>query len=661
MPEESKKGFGYWTILALAIGSVMGTTLFMGPQLIASQLSYLDNGNVLIFAWIILSIIAVYIAACFGELSAMFPKAGGAYEFSKQAYGKFNSFNIAWIAWLFGSMATVLVIVAAIKSLDFGFSDYEILGLTLRGETFHFLIGVGLILLLNLVAYLGVNANSMMLLALAVVMLAIPASIVAGGIPQINLENFQPILSGEYLAVFVILFFMAEAYFGWESATYLAEETRNPTKIIPRALIHATAIIGIVGLLLILTILGLIPWGNLAGYGSPVNQLATEMYPGIVASIIFAGMFLAFMGTAFATVLSLPWLLLALARDKLFLGQFTNIHPKFGTPHYAIMFQTVALTLLMVLAFAEYDRLLQLLTPMAAVLYISMLLAIVVLRRKMPDKERPFKVMFSPAGPVLVSLFLVSIVAGWIIQSPGTSVGHLMTSASLMLFGIPFYLLVELYYDPKMITSVNDMIAYATFFLQKITRSGRSIRKEVLGFFGEDVKGKTVLEFGCGVGTLTLQLADLIGSDGKLYSIHFAKNNIKIAKKRIATKKWETDEWAYNHVQVIHDPDQMNRVHPEIIYADATVSIGLLSYIQDIKKILAELYAIMPTGGKLCIVENTDFFHIIPNVEWLSKNSDIEKFFRDAGFAVRVKRKKGLLWNTVFVQGIKFTGETPYI
>ena len=654
MPEQSKKGFGYWTILALAIGSVMGTALFLGPQIVAAELKNLGNGNLLIVAWIILSIVAVYIAACFGELSAMFPKAGGAYEFGKQAYGKFNSFNIAWVAWLFGSMSTVLVIIAAIESLDIGLSKYQ-----------NFLIGVGLIILLNLVAYLGVNANSMMLLALAVVMLAIPISIIAGGIPEINVEHFQPILTHDYLPVFVILFFMVEAYFGWESATYLAEETRNPTRTIPRALLHSTTIIGILGLLLIVVVTGIIPWNDLAAVGSPVNHLAVMMYGGFwqgaIASLIFGGMFLAFLGTAFATILSLPWLMLALARDKLFLGQFSSLHPKFGTPHYAIMFQTVVLTLLLVIATADYNKLLQLLIPMAAVLYVSMLVAVIVLRRKIPQKERPFKVIFSPVGPVLVSLFFVSIIVGWIIQDPATNFGHLKTSASLMLFGIPLYLLVELYYDPKMITHVNDLLAYVTFFLQKITRSGSSIRKEVLGFFGDDIKGKTVLEFGCGVGTLTLKLADAIGQEGKLYAIHFAKNNVKIARKRIEIKKWETDEWTYQHVQIIHDPDQMNRVHPEIIYTDATVSVGMLGYIQNVKKILAELYAIMPTGGKLCIVENTDFFHLIPNVEWLTKNESIEKLFRNAGFAVKVKRKKGLLWNTVFVYGIKLTGETVYI
>ena len=95
MPDEAldleqeglKRGMGYWTVLALAIGSMMGTTLFFGAPLGAKH-----SGNMLLVAWIILSVMALYLAAIFSELVAMFPKSGGAYEYTKQAYGKFISF-----------------------------------------------------------------------------------------------------------------------------------------------------------------------------------------------------------------------------------------------------------------------------------------------------------------------------------------------------------------------------------------------------------------------------------------------------------------------------------------------------------------------------------------------------------------------------------------
>ena len=77
---ELKRVLGFWTVLSLSIGSIMGTGLFFGPA-IASKYS----GNAAILAWIILSLVAVYISFYFAELVSMYPKAGGIYEFSKHS------------------------------------------------------------------------------------------------------------------------------------------------------------------------------------------------------------------------------------------------------------------------------------------------------------------------------------------------------------------------------------------------------------------------------------------------------------------------------------------------------------------------------------------------------------------------------------------------
>lgn len=643
MPDELKKGFGYWTILALSIGALLGTTLFFGAPIGAKY-----SGNLLIVAWIILSIVALYVASVFGELTAMFPKAGGAYEFSKQAYGKFASFMIAWTAWLFGSMSTVIIIIAAVNSLDIGLSQFS-----------SFLLSVAIIVVLNIVAYLGAEASSFLLLALAVIMVGIPVAIIVKGFSVVNPSNFTPFLTHRFSSVFVTLFFMAEAYFGWEAATYLAEETKNAKKVIPKAIMQATAIIGVLGLLMLIVTLGIIPWQQLAGVRAPVNEIAATIYGKIGSLVVVAGVFLALIGTAAATVLSMPRLLLALARDSLFLGQFKKIHSRFKTPSNAILFQTVALVLLLLLGFANYVVLLELLMPLGAVLYISMMLAVVILRRKLPAHERPFRAPFVKAGALLTVLFFIATLAAWLLTVPGAGV-FFDTSISLILIGVPLYLMVELYYDPKMITQANDVVAYATFFLQKITGSGSSTRRKVLNFLG-DIKGKTILEYGCGVGSLTLKLLQAVGPSGTVYATHFAKNNVKITRKRVEIKKWETERWVYGNAKIIHDPEQMRRVHPDVGYADAIVSIGILGYVQDIKKVLKEMYAIMPVGGKICFVEHSDFFHLLPNVEWLSSDRYIEHLFSEAGFSVNVRRETGFFWNTIYVYGIKLTGGTRYI
>ena len=550
MPQELKRGFGYWTILALSVGAILGTTLFFGIPFGARH-----SGNLLLVAWVILSLVALYIAAIFGELSAMFPKAGGAYEFSKQAYGKFPSFVLAWTAWMFGSISAVIIIIAAVGSLGLELTPLQ-----------GFIASVALIILLNAVTYVGIEASSFMLLVLGAVMIGIPLLIIAKGLFVVNPANFQPFLSHPVSGVFVAIFFMAEAYFGWESATYLAEETKNPEKNIPRALVVASALIGIIGFLMILVSLGMIPWQQLQSVQAPFNRISEELYGGLGSRLLSAGVFLALLGTAASTVLSMPRLLFALARDRLFLGQFRNLHSRFKTPSNAVLMQTVVLVLLLIIGFASYEVLLQILVPMAAILYVAMILAVPVLRRKMPLQARPFRVPFARVGPAACVLIFAAVMAAWLLQEPGAG-ATLRTSLSLILVGMPLYFLVEMYYDPKMITGASDLLAYANFLLQKVAGLDRGERKKVVAFLGSGIRGKTVLDYGCGVGGLVLDLVEAVGRNGKVYATHFSKNSVRIARKRVEIKKWHDTNWIYGEARIMHDPKQMTRVHPDVGYA----------------------------------------------------------------------------------------------
>src|SRR3990167_8902209 len=150
---ELKRVLGFWTILSLSIGSIIGTGLFFGPA-IASRYS----GNASILAWLILSIIAVYISFYFAELVSMYPKAGGIYEFSKHSYGRFFSFLMGWTAWIVGNLTTALLIVAAI--------DY----LIPHPSKVLLKIGIAilLIILLNTIAFFGIEASGFVVVILSI-------------------------------------------------------------------------------------------------------------------------------------------------------------------------------------------------------------------------------------------------------------------------------------------------------------------------------------------------------------------------------------------------------------------------------------------------------------------------------------------------------------
>ena len=633
---ELKRALGFGTILSLAIASIMGTGMFFGAAIGASY-----SGNTSIIAWVILSFVAVYTSTFFGELVAMFPKAGGVYEFSKHAYNRFISFLMGWLAWIVGNLTTALLIVAAIDYLIPDPSQFFT----------KIIISIVLIIILNIIAFYGIEASGYVVVIFVILSISIILSVIFPGMFHMDLSNLTPFFAFGIVPILVTIFFIAECFFGWESATYLSEETINPEKTIPKALVYGTAIVGVLATLISLVSLGVIPWQILtANLTAPLSLVFERIY-GSFGKILNYGVFIALIGSAASGVITMPRLILALARDKLFVSQLSDIHPKYKTPYKAILFQAIISILVLGMAFGKYKTLLTLLLPLGLIMYILVILAIPILRHKYPNVKRTFKAPFANIGSILVTLFLLSLMVLWLMEE-SASWQILQLGLSFVAVGIPIYLLLEIYYDPDFIVKVNDLLAYFTLFTERIILP-KSVRKEILTLLG-NIRNKTILEFGCSVGTLTLHLAESVKPNGKVYATDLSKKDLIITKNRMVRR-------GHEHVIVIHDEHQVNRVHPDVPYVDAVVSVGMMGYMQDVKKVLLDMRELMPYGGKIVFVDYADFFKVIPNVAWLSSDATIEKLFREAGFSVFVTRKKGLFWNYVYVYGIKYEQDIPYI
>src|SRR3989338_4104045 len=637
---ELKRILGFWTILSLAIASIMGTGLFFGAGIGSSY-----SGNASILAWLILSVAAVLISMYFAELSSMYPKAGGIYEFSKHAYSRFFSFLMGWTAWLVGNLSTALLVVAAINYLIPSQQSWIKIG-----------VSIFFIAILNLVAYFGIEASSFLLVIFAFASIGFLSALIFPGFFYINALNYSQFFEFGAVPVLVTIFYIAESFFGWESATYLAEETQNPEKAIPKAIIIGTIIVGILGISITAVSLGIIPWKILAGSAAPLALVSTESLGNFGMKLINIGIFVTLIGSVASGVITMPRLILALARDKLFISQFSDIHEKFKTPYKAIIFQTIVSLLVFAMAFGRYTSLLVLLLPLGFIMYFFIILSVPILRKKEPRAKRAFKVPFVHLGTFIISMFIIGVIFIWLFPDFGAlnpeAISSLKLGFSLLFLGAPIYLLLNIYYNPDTIIRINDNLAYLTLVMERFILP-KSVRAEILALLG-DVRGKRILEFGCSVGTLTLQLAQSVNPNGKVYATDFSEKDLVITRKRMLRK-------GYEHVIIIHDEHQINRVHPSIPHVSAIVSVGMMGYMQDVKKVLKEMRDLLPYGAKIVFVDYVDFFKIIPNVAWLSNDRLIEKIFREAGFSVFVTRRKGLFWNYVYVYGIKFQEDIPYV
>ncbi|MEK6983453.1 MAG: amino acid permease [Nanoarchaeota archaeon] len=633
---ELKRVLGFWTIFSLSITSIMGTGLFFGAAIGSNY-----SGSASILSWIILSVVAVYISMYFAELVSMYPKAGGIYEFSKHAYNNFVSFLMGWTAWMVGNLGTALLVIAAIDYLVPDSSQFWL----------KIWISIFFILILNLIAYFGIETSSYLLIIFAFVSIGVLLSVIVPGIFKVTTANYLPFFSLGVTSVFVTMFFIAESFFGWESATYLAEETQEPEKTVPKALITATIGIGLLGILMAVVSIGIVPWRILALSSAPLSIVSENLFGAIGSRIIDIGIFISLIGSAASGIITLPRLILAMSRDKLFISQLSEIHQRFKTPYKAIIFQTIVSLLVFVMAFGKYKESLTLLLPLGFIMYFLVILSVPILRGKEPHRKRSFQVPFARFGSIILMVLIAILLAAWIFSEPN-AVKIFALGISLILSGVPIYLLLELYYNPDAIIRVKDAFAYFTLLTEKIVLP-KQVRNEVLTLLG-DVKGKRVLEYGCSVGTLTMDLAVAVKPVGRVYATDLSKKELLIAKRRLIKE-------GHEHVVVIYDEHQVNRVHPSIPHVDAIVSIGMMGSLQDVKKVLKEIRELLPYGGKIVFVDYVDFFKVLPNVAWLSNNRTIEKVFREAGFSVFVTRKKGLFWNYVFAYGIKFHENIPYI
>ncbi|KYK24445.1 hypothetical protein AYK26_06770 [Euryarchaeota archaeon SM23-78] len=633
---ELKRSLGFITIVGLTLTAMVGTGMFFGTAIGARY-----SGNAVLIAWAILVLLSIYVAACFGELTALFPRAGGVYEFSKHAYGNFFSFIIGWITWMMANIGVTVLIVAALEYLlPVSYAMHS-----------KILIAIAIILILNFITYIGVDTSAAALTLFALVSVILFLAIIIPGTLQLNLANFKPFFSHPYLFVFLSLFFMVEGLMGWEEASFLAEETKNPEKTIPKALIVSTLLAGLLGLGTAIVTLGIIPWKTLINMETPITYLTGILFAPPGPNIIGIGIVITLIGSAAGMVISTPRLLLAMARDKLFIAQLAAIHEKTRTPYKAIIFQTIVSIIIIIIGFAQYETLLSMFVPLALIMYSAILFSVTILRFKLKHVKRVFKVPFGRIGPVIIALVYVSIIVAWLKLQPG-ALSLFTVIMSLVFFGIPIYLLLIFFYNPDAIVGFSNYFAHLSLWMENLLLP-KHVRKRIISLF-KNMDSRIVLEYGAGVGTLTLHLAEAVGPKGKVYATDLSKRNVNLLSKRLLKK-------GMSHVTVIHDEHQVNRVHPSVGNVDMIFSIGMMSYMQDVKKILKEMHRLLPEGGRIMFVEYVNFFRFLPDAEWISDIKKLKQIFREAGFSVKIEKKHGLLWNYLFVYGIKSEEDVPVI
>ncbi|MNU86084.1 Serine/threonine exchanger SteT [compost metagenome] len=465
----------------LVAGSMIGSGIFIVSSEMARDLG---SSGWLLFTWMMTGVITLFGALSYGELAAMFPKAGGQFVYIREAWGKLPSFLYGWTTFTViqtGVIAAVGVAFGKFAGVFFPFlvddTLFEYGAIKINGANF---VGAGTIVILTLLNVRGINYGKVIqaiftsskLIALAVLIIA---GITVGFYSGFFDENFQYMweatstkkqADGSWLTtdltsvgLMIVLsttiinsLFSSDA---WNNVTFIAGDIRNPEKNLPRSLFLGTFIVTILYILANVAYLGLLPLHGTPFEGDFVYtkqavqstgiQFASSDRVGTSAAFMLFGhtanflmailIMISTFGCNNGLIMAGSRLFYAMSKDGLFFDKASKLN-RFGVPAWAMWIQNLWA---IALCFSgSYGILIKFATFGSMIFYIVTILGLFKLRRTMPDAHRPYKAFGYPVVPFLYLVFAVVICVSLTVFTFWDTFG----SIALILTGIPIYYLV---------------------------------------------------------------------------------------------------------------------------------------------------------------------------------------------------------------------------
>jgi APA family basic amino acid/polyamine antiporter len=427
---ELARRLGLLDAALLLVGSVIGSGIFVVPSLIARRI---PEPGLILAAWVFCGLLVLCGALTLAELGAALPHSGGMYVYIREAYGPFWSF-------LYGWTTSLVIIPGAIAALTTAFLIYLKYFVPL-GIAAEKALGIVLLALLAVVNCRGVRwgataQNLFTFLKVAGLAGLIGLALV---LRRGDTAHFLPLwpesFSGSVLtAIGASMISILFAYDGWHFVGFVGGEIKDPQRNIPRGILLGVLIV--IAVYVTANLAYLYVLGHPAIAASPERVAADAMSkmigPHGAALISFAILCSTF-GAICANVLAGPRVFYAMARDKVFFPGLAWIHPTYQTPVRAICLLSGWAGLLTLTG--GYEHLITMAMFAAWFLFAMAVASVIVLRRKHPEWERPYRVTGYPWTALVFVLIAGVFVVNTLIESPRSSLLGLL----VVLGGLPFY------------------------------------------------------------------------------------------------------------------------------------------------------------------------------------------------------------------------------
>ena len=429
--EEMRRDFGLSTTTYVVIASMVGTGILVSPGFMMAEL---NNYTTIFGLWILGGLLALCGALCVAELAAALPRAGGEYVYLREAYGPMPAFLCGWTSFFLGFSAPLAVagyMAAKYFLTPFGLDTGHLVQIT----------GAFIIVAITLPNLVGhrqsaLTQNLTTILKLSLFVALVVLAFLFGEGRLANFAQGQAIREVKLGTAAAQLFYVMFAYSGWNAASYVAGEVKNPGRILPRSLLLGTGLVIVLYLALNLVFAYAVPLDDV-GFPPPIKvppeqvhpeqvppeqvppervppekvhpvrvpQIAVENLFGTrVSSIFSVAIGLAFLATVSAFIITGARIYYAMARDGLFPSIAGRISTRGQVPVYSMIAQSVcAIVILFLTDFENLFKYASVGVSLFAMLFIA---AVYVLRWRRPDMERPFRV---PGYPVVPAIFLTVI------------------------------------------------------------------------------------------------------------------------------------------------------------------------------------------------------------------------------------------------------------
>ena len=438
------RGIGLWGATLLAIGSVIGSGIFLTT---GSMMQTLPSSTLVIAAWVAGGMLAMAGGLTYAEMGSMFPRSGGLYVFLSEAYGPVWGFLFGWaclLVILTGSVATVAVGFAEYFSYFFPSLGTAHVLITLAMPWGPWSISAGQlvaaasVIVITVINYAGIEqgnlTNAVLTVAKVGGLIAIPLLALAFATVDPAWTPVVPPAVARPLASFgVIMIAVMWTYEGWYYVAFAAGEIERPAQTVPRALILGTIALTTIYVSVNVAYILTLPVAEIAGVTRIAEKAVTALVGPIGATLVAASVVISTFGCNVAGVIASSRVCFAMASDGRFFPAAARVHPVHRTPHVALLITSVWSVLLTLTG--GYEALFTYVT-FASVLFGTLGgLAIFVLRWRRPAVPRPYRALGYPVIPALYVLGSFALVWNTLMERPTESIAGLV----LVALGLPFY------------------------------------------------------------------------------------------------------------------------------------------------------------------------------------------------------------------------------